>query len=67
MSISAGPWSRTLARCVTISVDDAKRMAGDADLALRQAAIAEGGTDTVAARRYFAGLAKAGRYQRDVY
>ena len=46
---------------------DAKRMAGDVDLALRQVAIAEGGMDTAAARRYLAELAKAGRYQRDVY
>jgi sulfite reductase (NADPH) flavoprotein alpha-component len=46
---------------------DAKRMAGDVDLALRQIAIAEGGMDDAAARRYLADLARAGRYQRDVY
>lgn len=46
---------------------DAKRMAGDVDLALRQIAIGEGGMDEAAARRYLADLARAGRYQRDVY
>ena len=46
---------------------DAKRMAGDVDLALQQIAVAEGGMDAAAARRYLTDLAKAGRYQRDVY
>jgi sulfite reductase (NADPH) flavoprotein alpha-component len=46
---------------------DAKRMAGDVDLALKQIAAAEGGMDSAGAKRYFADLAKAGRYQRDVY
>jgi sulfite reductase (NADPH) flavoprotein alpha-component len=46
---------------------DAKRMAGDVDRALREIAIAEGGMDDAAARRYLADLARAGRYQRDVY
>lgn len=46
---------------------DAKRMAVDVDLALREIAIAEGGLDEAAARRYLADLARAGRYQRDVY
>jgi sulfite reductase (NADPH) flavoprotein alpha-component len=42
-------------------------MAGDVDLALKQIAAAEGGMDSAGAKRYFADLAKAGRYQRDVY
>jgi sulfite reductase (NADPH) flavoprotein alpha-component len=46
---------------------DAKRMAGDVDLALQQIAVAQGGMDAAAAKRYLAGLARAGRYQRDVY
>ena len=46
---------------------DAKRMAGDVDLALKEIAAKEGGMDAAAAKRYFAELAKAGRYQRDVY
>lgn len=46
---------------------DAKRMAGDVDLALRQVAAAQGGMDAAGAKRYFADLAKTGRYQRDVY
>jgi len=46
---------------------DAKRMAGDVDMALRQIAATEGGMDTAAAKRYIGGLAKSGRYQRDVY
>ena len=46
---------------------DAKRMAGDVDLALKQIAATEGGMDAAAAKRYFAELAKSGRYQRDVY
>ncbi len=46
---------------------DAKRMAGDVDLALKQIAVAHGGMDAAGAKRFFADLAKAGRYQRDVY
>ena len=46
---------------------DAKRMAGDVDLALQRIAATEGGMDAAAAKRYFADLARAGRYQRDVY
>ncbi len=46
---------------------DAKRMAGDVDLALRQIASTEGAMDDVAARRWLADLARAGRYLRDVY
>jgi sulfite reductase (NADPH) flavoprotein alpha-component len=46
---------------------DAKRMAGDVDLALKQVAATEGGMDAAGAKRYFAEMAKAGRYQRDVY
>jgi len=46
---------------------DAKRMAGDVDLALQQIAITHGGMDAAAAKRHVAELARAGRYQRDVY
>jgi sulfite reductase (NADPH) flavoprotein alpha-component len=46
---------------------DAQRMAGDVDLALQQIAVAQGGMDGVAAKNFLAELAKAGRYQRDVY
>ena len=46
---------------------DAKRMAGDVDMTLQQIAIAQGGMDTAGARAWLAGLARAGRYQRDVY
>ena len=46
---------------------DAKRMAGDVDLALKQIAAMQGGMDAAGAKRYFAELTKAGRYQRDVY
>lgn len=46
---------------------DAKRMAGDVDLALRQVAAAEGGMDAAGAKKYLADLVRAGRYRRDVY
>jgi sulfite reductase (NADPH) flavoprotein alpha-component len=46
---------------------DAKRMAGDVDLALQQIAVIQGGMDAAAAKRYLADLARDGRYQRDVY
>ena len=46
---------------------DAKRMAGDVDLALQQIAVTQGGMDSAAAKRYLEELARAGRYQRDVY
>src|SRR6266853_1346240 len=46
---------------------DAQRMAGDVDLALQQIAITHGGMDGAAAKRFLVELAKAGRYQRDVY
>ena len=46
---------------------DAKRMAGDVDVTLKQIAAAEGGMDAAGAKRYFAELTRAGRYQRDVY
>src|SRR5438093_771043 len=46
---------------------DAQRMAGDVDLALQQIAITQGGMDGAAAKRFLVELAKAGRYQRDVY
>ena len=46
---------------------DAKRMAGDVDLALQQIAVTQGGMDAAAAKRYVGDLARAGRYQRDIY
>ena len=46
---------------------DAKRMAGDVDLALQRILATEGGMDAAAAKRHLAELARAGRYQRDVY
>jgi sulfite reductase (NADPH) flavoprotein alpha-component len=46
---------------------DAKRMAGDVDLALHQIAVTQGGMDAAAAKRYLAELSRAGRYLRDVY
>jgi sulfite reductase (NADPH) flavoprotein alpha-component len=46
---------------------DAKRMAGDVELALQGIAVTQGGMDAAAAKRYFSDLARAGRYQRDVY
>ena len=46
---------------------DAKRMAGDVDLALQQIAVTQGGMDAAAAKRCLADLAREGRYQRDVY
>jgi sulfite reductase (NADPH) flavoprotein alpha-component len=46
---------------------DAKRMAGDVDLALQQIGVAHGGMDAAGAKRYLADLARSGRYQRDVY
>lgn len=46
---------------------DAKRMAGDVDLAIQQIAITQGGMGAAAAKSYLADLARDGRYQRDVY
>ena len=46
---------------------DAKRMASDVDLALQQIVQQEGGYGVAEAREFLADLAKAGRYQRDVY
>ncbi len=46
---------------------DAKRMAGDVDLALQQIAVTQGGMDSAAAKRYIADLVRDERYQRDVY
>lgn len=46
---------------------DAARMARDVDAALRQVAQTEGGMDADAARAFTAGLARQGRYLRDVY
>lgn len=46
---------------------DAKRMAADVDEALRQIVAAEGGMSPEAATAYVKDLAKAKRYQRDVY
>ena len=46
---------------------DARRMARDVDTALQQIVAAEGQRSEVEARAYLAALARAGRYQRDVY
>lgn len=46
---------------------DAKRMAADVDKALAAIVAEHGGRSADASRAYLADLAKAGRYQRDVY
>jgi sulfite reductase (NADPH) flavoprotein alpha-component len=46
---------------------DAKRMAGDVDLALQQVVAREGGMDAAAAKQFLQKLARDGRYLRDVY
>lgn len=46
---------------------DAKRMAADVDRALREVVVRHGALDETGARAWLADLAKAGRYQRDVY
>jgi sulfite reductase (NADPH) flavoprotein alpha-component len=46
---------------------DALRMAKDVDAALRDVAMTQGGMDMAAAKTWLSGLAKANRYQRDVY
>jgi sulfite reductase (NADPH) flavoprotein alpha-component len=46
---------------------DAQRMARDVDTALAFLVAKHGGMDRVAAKAYLAGLAREGRYQRDVY
>jgi len=46
---------------------DAKRMAGDVELALQQIAVTQGAMDAANAKRYLFDLAREGRYQRDVY
>ena len=46
---------------------DAKRMAGDVDLALQQVAAREGGMDGAAAKQFLQRLGREGRYLRDVY
>lgn len=46
---------------------DAKRMASDVDAALRQIVAKEGGMSEESAKAYLADMAKAARYQRDVY
>jgi len=46
---------------------DARRMARDVDAALREAVSRGGGLTAEAAQRYLEALARAGRYQRDVY
>jgi sulfite reductase alpha subunit-like flavoprotein len=42
-------------------------MAGDVELALQQILVNQGAMDLAAAKRHLGALAKAGRYQRDVY
>jgi sulfite reductase (NADPH) flavoprotein alpha-component len=46
---------------------DAGRMAKDVDAALQQVARENGGLNQAGAKAYIAEMAKAGRYQRDVY
>jgi sulfite reductase (NADPH) flavoprotein alpha-component len=46
---------------------DAKRMAKDVEDTLLSIAVARGGKSDGAAKTWLAGLAKSGRYQRDVY
>ena len=46
---------------------DAKRMAKDVEDALLQIAAEQGGKSAAEAKAWLDGLAKAGRYQRDVY
>jgi sulfite reductase (NADPH) flavoprotein alpha-component len=46
---------------------DAKRMAKDVEDTLLQIAVDQGGKDAAGVKAWLDGLAKAGRYQRDVY
>ncbi len=46
---------------------DAKRMAKDVETALLDIAMEQGGRSPAEAKVWLDGLAKAGRYQRDVY
>ena len=46
---------------------DAKRMASDVEKALLEVAMGPGGKSAAEAKAWLDGLAKAGRYQRDVY
>ncbi|MFZ5558469.1 MAG: sulfite reductase subunit alpha [Pseudomonadota bacterium] len=46
---------------------DARRMAADVERALLDIAAAQGGMSAAAAKSWLAGLAKAGRYLKDVY
>jgi len=46
---------------------DAKRMANDVDKALHHVVSTQGGLSFQDAKEYVAGMAKSGRYQRDVY
>ena len=46
---------------------DAKRMANDVDHALQQIVATQGGLSAGDAKAYVTGMAKSGRYQRDVY
>jgi len=46
---------------------DAKRMAADVDRTLREVVAAQGGMGEAAAKSWLGDLARAGRYQRDVY
>ena len=46
---------------------DAQRMAADVDRALHEVVASQGGLDAAGAKAYVANLARAGRYQRDVY
>jgi len=46
---------------------DAQRMARDVEAGLAYIAAKEGRMDAAAAKAYLAGLAREGRYQKDVY
>jgi len=59
---------RWLESCAHLYVcGDAKRMAGDVEKALIHIVMEHGGCDKDAAKAFVSELAKAGRYQRDVY
>lgn len=60
-------WARIAQGAQVYVCGDAKRMAADVDLALAEIATRHGGLTREAAARHLKDLARAGRYQRDVY
>jgi sulfite reductase (NADPH) flavoprotein alpha-component len=60
-------WSWLQAGAYLYVCGDALRMARDVDAALRDIAMTQGAMDAAAAKSWLAGLARANRYQRDVY